>query len=230
MIKGIIFDLDDTLYDCTGSIKKRATLAASKAMASTLGIPFKKFWAKRKEFMKEDRTFWRVNKRLCHAFKIKGKRAQEAYKIADDLYYINPPIGNIKPYQGARPMLNRLSKKYTLGLVTFGHMETQQKKLEKLGLKKYFKYVGFDEYGKLELTKKECFEEFCKKLKMKPEEVIVVGDNPKNEIAIGNQMGMTSVRILAGSRKNFEPENDYQISDYKFKKITDVEKFVKKLS
>jgi FMN phosphatase YigB (HAD superfamily) len=230
MIKGIIFDLDDTLYDCTATVKKSATITASKAMAAVLGIPYQKFWAKRKEIMKDDPFFWSVNKKLCHAFKIKGKKAQKAYKAGNELYYIKPHVGAIKPFSGVKPMLGRLKKKYLLGLVTFGHIQLQQKKLKKLGIKNHFTYIGFDEYQKLGLTKKDCFKEFCKKLKMKPSEVLVVGDNLTNEIAIANKMGMTTIRILTGSRKKLQPKTDYEIPDYSFKKITHVEKFVKKLS
>lgn len=228
-IKGIIFDLDDTLYDCTGTVFAHITQYVSKETAKLLGLPAKKVFAAYKKILKQQPNFIKATQFLCHELGA-GAKAGAACKQAETIYFSTAGIKNLKPFPGVRTMLLRLRKKYKLGLVTFGGLERQNKKIDALKLRPYFNFIGVDQYGKLELTKKECFEDFLTKYRLKAEEVIGVGDKLSNEIRIANQLGMTTVRVLHGRYAQTEPADDYEIPDYTLTKAVEVEKLVRQLN
>lgn len=227
-IKGIIFDLDDTLYDCTGTVFAHIVQHVSGATAKILGLPAKKVFAAYKKILKKEPNFIKATHLLCHELDA-GAHAHTACAQAEKIYFSAVGIKNLKPFPGVRQMLARLRKKYKLGLVTFGGYERQNKKIDALKLRPLFPFIGVDQYSKLELTKKECFEDFLKKFSVKPDEVICIGDKPVDEIKIANQLGMTTVRVLHGRYAKIPPADDYEIPDYTVKKVTDAEKLVRKL-
>ena len=227
-IKGIIFDLDDTLYDCTGTVFAHIVQYVSKETAKLLGMPVKKVSAAYKKILKKEPKFIKATHFLCQELGA-GHHADAACKQAEKIYFSTVGIKNLKPFPGVRQMLGRLRKKYKLGLVTFGGYERQNKKIDALKLRALFQFIGVDQYSKLELTKKECFEDFLKKFGLNANEVICIGDKPMDEIKIANQLGMTTVRVQQGRYAKTAPDDDYEIPDYTVKKVTDAEKLVTKL-
>jgi HAD superfamily hydrolase (TIGR01509 family) len=96
---------------------------------------------------------------------------------------------------GDLDMLRELRQK--LFLVTSGFRRLQDSKINALGIRALFAEIRIDAIdepgprGKLRI-----FEEILKRDSFKPEEVIVVGDNPDSEIAAGNRLGMRTVQVL----------------------------------
>ena len=228
-LTGIIFDLDDTLYDSTGTVFARIVRQITRETAKQLGVPQKKVSAAYQQALKKEPSFMKATHQVCLLLAA-GKKAQAVCKNAEKVYYSTVGIKNLKPFQGVHQMLARLRKKYKLGLVTFGGFERQNKKIETLKLRKLFHFIGIDQYSKLELTKRECFEDFLKKLNLKAGTVICIGDKIENEIKIGNNLGMTTVRVLHGRYGNTKPRDDDEIPDYTVKKVTDVERLIRQLN
>jgi len=84
-----------------------------------------------------------------------------------------------------------------LFLVTSGFRRLQESKIDALGIRMLFTQItidAIDESGPK--GKARIFEEILKTKSLKPNEVIVVGDNPDSEIAAGNRLGMTTVQVL----------------------------------
>jgi FMN phosphatase YigB (HAD superfamily) len=84
-----------------------------------------------------------------------------------------------------------------LFLVTSGFRRLQESKVDALGIRKLFAEIRIDAIDEHESKGKAGhFEEILKSHSLKPEDVMVVGDNPDSEIAAGNRLGMKTVQIL----------------------------------
>lgn len=108
---------------------------------------------------------------------------EKADEIADYCYSV------AKDYtQKAQPVLEELSKKYPLVLVSnfYGNIESV---LKDFGLDKYFKKIV--ESAKVGIRKPDeaIFELGVKAIGLKPAEVLVVGDSMKNDILPAQKLG-----------------------------------------
>ena len=84
-----------------------------------------------------------------------------------------------------------------LYLVTSGFRRLQESKIKALGLDQVFAGIHVDAIDEADRKGKQgIFESILLTNKLKPEEVLVVGDNPDSEIEAGNRLGMKTVQIL----------------------------------
>jgi FMN phosphatase YigB (HAD superfamily) len=86
---------------------------------------------------------------------------------------------------------------FDLYLVTSGFRGLQESKVTALQIGDLFRGIEIDAIDESDRKGKQgIFESILKAGKLKPEEVIVVGDNPDSEIEAGNRLGMKTVQIL----------------------------------
>jgi putative hydrolase of the HAD superfamily len=106
----------------------------------------------------------------------------------------NPQIA---PYPGARDLLRRLRRGYSLGLVTDGRHDVQQRKMAALGLAEHFQAIVYsDELGRNAWKPSpRPFEEVLRRLSVTGQEAIYVADNPKKDFRGARRVGMGTVRI-----------------------------------
>jgi FMN phosphatase YigB (HAD superfamily) len=84
-----------------------------------------------------------------------------------------------------------------LYLVTSGFRRLQESKIKALDFEHLFTGVHVDAIDEsVRQGKQGIFESILDARQLKPEEVIVVGDNPDSEIDAGNRLGMKTVQIL----------------------------------
>jgi HAD superfamily hydrolase (TIGR01509 family) len=84
-----------------------------------------------------------------------------------------------------------------LFLVTSGFRRLQESKIKALGIAPIFSAVYVDAIDEPDRKgKQEIFAEILERYGLKPEETLVIGDNPDSEIAAGNRLGMPTVQIL----------------------------------
>ncbi|WNG15540.1 HAD family hydrolase [Cystobacter fuscus] len=98
-------------------------------------------------------------------------------------------------------------------LVTTGFRHLQESKIECLGIARYFDHIivdALDEPGRK--GKQAIFREFLEAHRLKPEEAVVLGDNPHSEIDAGNKLGIPTVQILRG-RKPAAPSASFHVED-----------------
>ena len=138
-IKAIIYDLDDTLYDCTNTLVDAARKRAAKAMIKD-GLP-----------LTEEQAY----KRIIETEKKYGKRANIFEKICDELN-IDRKIGekgldaynadiveDIKLFPDVLSTLNKLRGLKHI-LLTTGRKSRQKLKIKKLGIQNKFDYINFN--------------------------------------------------------------------------------------
>ena len=84
-----------------------------------------------------------------------------------------------------------------LYLVTSGFRRLQESKIKALNFEHLFAGIYIDAIDESDRKGKQgLFESILRAKQLKPEEVLVVGDNPDSEIEAGNKLGMKTIQIL----------------------------------
>ncbi len=208
-IKAFLFDLDDTLYDCTGQLVDSARHRAAAAMVRA-GLPLPEYEAYSKIIEVSDRFGPRTNvfDVLCEQYDIDLSVAEAGLAA-----YNTDSFEQIEPFPETIPMLTELGREYTLLLITTGVRRRQEWKIRQLGIEDFFDEVVVNdlETGK---PKDECFEYLLGKHRLKPENVICVGDRIHSEIKVANRLGIHTVRMLHGRYSSLSPKNELEEPDY----------------
>lgn len=177
-IKGVIFDLDDTLFPEKDYIK-----SGYKVVAEYLGdIKYAdKLW----NYFKEGKPA--IDELLRELDR------EEEKDMAVDLYRSHKP--DISPYPGVVEMIEKLkSKNIKLGVITDGRPEGQRNKLEALGLD-IKDVIITDELGGMQF-RKPCdiaFRIMACKWKLPFEQIVYIGDNLTKDFQAPQQLGIKFV-------------------------------------
>ncbi|MBN2052366.1 HAD hydrolase-like protein [Candidatus Woesearchaeota archaeon] len=205
MIKLIIFDLDNTLFDTYGQLGKNILEQMIHRMKKA-GLK-----KEHEEIMREKYPFlgFRI---LARELKLSAKLQEIGMSVYKDM-----DLSGIKPFDDIH-VLDELEQKKAL--VTSGTEEVQIKKIKILGIQHYFQDMVVDKSVSYE-GRVNIFSELMKKYKLKPSEVLVIGDLPQVELAAGKSIGMVAVQIIR--RDNvLKGEADYRIKDfYELKSIVE---------
>ena len=121
--------------------------------------------------------------------KVKKKTMEKMQKELDEIY-----LNSIELIKGARKVLNILSKKYTLVLVSDTMNRRVRKILKRFKLEKFFDRIITPEmYGK----KKNLFplKKIIKLYKIKPNEMVVVGDSKENDVIPAQKIGASYIKV-----------------------------------
>jgi uncharacterized cofD-like protein len=214
-MKAIIFDLDDTLYDCTGSLLEASRRRAAKVMVKA-GLPRteEEAYLMQKELSEKYGPYYLVFNEMAKKFGCNNKFVDSALKA-----YNSNEVSDIKLFPDVIPTLKKLAlEKYKLFLLTTGIHERQQKKIKLLKLKPYFDEIIINDQ-EVGLLMEDCFEEIVKKYALNSGDVVVVGDRVRAELRIAKSMGMATVQMLHGRFKIESASDDSNKPDYKIKQI-----------
>ncbi len=230
MIKGVLFDLDDTLYD-SSSFANRARNEAIKRMIDA-GLNTTE--EKAKEILKKIiyQKGSNYNKHFDDLVKAVMGRYDPKIITMGIITYHNVKFALLRPYPETIKTLIQLKKmNLKLGVLTDGLTIKQWEKLIRLGIADFFDVViTSEEYG-LGKPNLEFYEYALKKMDLKPEEVVYVGDRVDRDIIPSIEIGMYPIRIKLGKYKDANIEGDN--NKYKFDEIDnlyDVVKIVKNIN
>jgi len=217
-IRAVIFDLDDTLYDCSGQLVEGARRRAAAAMVEA-GLPCSEEEAYNiqidleKQFGPKFDVFERI------ADKYGAHRSMVSVALAA---YNSDEVGDIRPFPGVREVLADLrSEGYRLFIVTTGVYARQLKKIERLGLQNLFDEIVINDADK-GLPLHVCYQQLLEKFHIAPEETVVVGDRIYAEIKVGNIQNMTTVQFLHGRFRDISAKSDLEIPDYRVRSINEL--------
>ena len=93
-------------------------------------------------------------------------------------------------FQGTIEILEYLSAKYKLHIITNGFEEVQHLKLQNSGIKKYFSTITTSEEVGLKKPNPVIFETALLKASVKPQHAIMIGDSFEADIAGAKKIGM----------------------------------------
>lgn len=202
-IKGVIFDLDDTLYS-----EKEYIESGFRAVSAYLGGGY-------------ERKLWQLfveGKQPIDCL-LREIRRENEKDILLSVYREHTP--EIHLYEGVEKLINYLKEKgIKIGIITDGRPNGQKKKLEALGLTHLVDDIIItDELGGPQF-RKPCdiaFRILQTKWRMSPRDIVYVGDNLKKDFQAPKQLGMHSILFQneKGLYKNAETVSEVTITDIK---------------
>ncbi|ABR54159.1 HAD superfamily (subfamily IA) hydrolase, TIGR02253 [Methanococcus vannielii SB] len=224
MIRGVLFDLDDTLYN-SSSFANRARKEALRAMIDA-GL---------------DSTEENAQKVLNKIIDQKGSNygmhfndlVKDIMGVHDPkiitmgiITYHNVKFALLRPYSDTiKTLVDLRTMGLKLGILTDGVTIKQWEKLIRLGIHPLFDEVVTSEEFGLGKPNTEFFNYGLKKLKLNPEEVVYVGDRVDRDIIPAKSVGIRTVRILQGKYSSVCDET----SDYTIKNISELSNVIKKM-
>ncbi len=120
-------------------------------------------------------------------------------------------------YDGARQVLDDLKQTYRLAAVSDGQYLWAEPEMRRVGLEDDFEFVIVS--GKYGYRKpdKRMYQKALKKMRLKPEEVIFVGNDMYRDVYGAHEAGMKTVFFKSnqGDHKSYGVEADYIIYDFK---------------
>ena len=214
-IKAVIFDLDDTLYDCSGSLIDASRSRAAKALVEA-GLPCteEEVYQLQKELTEKYGPYYHVFNEIVNKYNANSKLVTIAYKA-----YNSSEVSEIKPFPYVISTLKELKEKgYNLFLLTVGVHERQEKKINILGLKPYLDEIVISDQ-EIGLPMEDCMRDLIERHNINFREAVMVGDRVREELRIAKSLGMTTIQMLHGRFKNEPAVNDCDKPDYKIKRI-----------
>ena len=224
VIRCVILDLDDTLYDCLSQRVPVAHRHAAQAMVEAgINADAEAVYRARMRAFRIDPMLRYIDAEVTRHF---GAENPEAISLAAREAYFNCPVGKLKLFPDSLPLLRSLAKRGVRNfIVSFGEPRIQRAKVKSLGLDREpsVEKIYYADRGNV-LTKEAAFRKIQKKTRLKPEEILVVGDRPAREIRAGRELGMHTVRLRHGEFKAQMPAGPEEESDYVIRNIADVRK------
>ncbi len=224
VIRCVIFDLDDTLYDCFGQRVKPAHRHAAVAMVKAgLHASAEAAYRARMKAFQENPMLRHIDAVVTARYG--GGDPETVSEAARDAYF-TCPVGKLTLFAGTMPLLRFLhARGVKCFVVSFGEPKIQKAKVRSLGLDRTpaIDRIFYADRQNL-LTKEGAFRQIQKELGLKSDEMLVVGDRAMSEIRAGNELGMHTVRLRRGEFVSQEPQGKVEQADYTVKGISDVKK------
>lgn len=224
MIKGIVFDLDHTLFDRYKTFEE---------------ISYKLFEDYKDNLLVGREKFYEI---MCEADMKKnhyGWKEEDAYaresgifkEIPKPMSYAEALTGYFHSfavkYDFVDELLIKLRKKYAVALITNGPSDRQRAKLRLLGFEDKFDFIYIS--GEHGIHKPEVypFEYTAKKLGISPSELLYVGDHPVNDVDASRRAGYTPVWVKTIPEWQFD---ELARAEYEVDSVKSLPEILKKLS
>jgi len=205
MIKGLIFDVDETLVYYEGYDLKRWYEEVGRPAMEKIGVVLDWDTFRRivrgelsrtyvERFGVDHVEFWKAMDRANRAYRERLLRE-----------------GRIKPFPDVEALkeLRRLGLK--LAAVSNASQDNTELVLKAFGLDEYFDVILGKDYGYLDGVKPNPYliKKALKALNLRPEEVLIVGDS-SNDVLAGKNAGIKTVNVVRFERV---PGADYYVND-----------------
>ncbi|OGP94908.1 MAG: hypothetical protein A2157_01590 [Deltaproteobacteria bacterium RBG_16_47_11] len=127
-------------------------------------------------------------------------------------------------FQGVYEVLASLVKKYELALISDAQWTFAEPEMAMLGLTRFFKFRILSSRFGFKKPDVRLFDMAMKKLMIKPEESVYIGDNPPKDLVGAKKAGMTFILF----RSEFKPYNDFQ-PDRQFNDYSELSNIVEEM-
>ncbi len=236
MLKAVLFDLDNTLYDYDAAHKvaMKSVVREMQKHHSISGTDFMKlFDMSRKEIHRElSGTASAHNRILYFQRTVEKTHANLEPDIVLALYdaYWNTLLKNIRLRKNAIDVLkfcrdNGIKTAIVSDLTT----KIQLRKIKKLGISRYIDVLVTSEEAGSEKPHAIMFLLTLNKLGVAPHDSVMVGDNAVADIEGANFVGLTTVLLKKGVLAR-GPKEDYQKPDYTISSISKLIGVIEKLN
>lgn len=197
-VSAIIFDLDDTLFDTHNTLTPLANEEACQAMiAAGLDANLAECLQTKEQLQKEhprQDIFSLLAKHFGQKVDSSLKDEEFLANLGRHTFYSREIEEDIKPFAGVIPLLAFLKNHAMLFLVTSGEEKTQQKKIDKLKIKKFFNKIYFVNHleGQRKLGAFQKIQQFTH---FSSQAILCVGDRIDREITDAQKLGFHTCLI-----------------------------------
>lgn len=202
MIKTVLFDLDDTLFD------------HRHASREGLRSVWKRYTCFQEMTLEElEKEHSQMLEQIHFSHVLFGKMTiEEARAERFKLIFLNRGIEvdfntannaaeiyrmayqkNRRKTEGSEELLKYFKKQYNIGIITNNLISEQEEKLEYLGLSSYIDIMITSEEARVPKPDPQIFNLTLKKFNAKPDEVIMIGDSWEHDILGAHNMGIKSI-------------------------------------
>ena len=221
LITTVIFDLDDTLYDCFGQRVQAAHFHAAAALAAA-GVPasVEEIFRVRLQAFGEDPLLTHIDERVCEHFGVPLPERNKLVRASRHAFF-TLPVDKLTLFPGSLPVLRALKERgLRVFVVSFGDPDTQRAKVAALGLDREpsIDRVFYADTAHL-LTKEAIFRSILRNAESDAGRVLVVGDRPSSEIKSGKALGMHTVRLRGGEFAHLKVQGPEEQADFEISKI-----------
>lgn len=191
-IKFLCFDVDGTLYRNVPEVWNAIQAQIHQFVAMS------KNWS----ISKTKEEFERRYRELGSSTKVLESFGLEAKKFFTDAFVNIDFRKYIKPDKRLFNLINRLKKKYTVGILSNGGMDSVTRKLLAVGLnpKQFFPFLTTYEFGALK-PDPATFLAVIEKAGVKPEEAVYIGDREETDVEGAHSVGMRAILVWRKSEK-----------------------------
>lgn len=222
LIRCVIFDLDDTLFDSLGQRVRPAHRHAAEAMVRAgLNTTVEAAYRARIRAFRRDPMLRHIDPAVWSEFG--GGDCDAVCRAARDAYF-KCPVGELKLFRGVLPLLRFLhSRGVRVYIVSFGEPEIQRAKVRALGLEGHpgIDQIYYADRDQL-LTKEAAFAMIQQQLQLPACEMLIVGDRPMREIRAGKELGMHTVRLRHGEFASQKPRGPEEEPDYEVRHVSEI--------
>jgi len=211
MIKMIYFDLDHTLWDFENNSKSALKLVYNKYQNILNSITTETFIA----------TYQKINTQLWDSYRKKEISQEELKLLRFELtlkalgiecnemlikeindFYLATLSKQEMLIEGAKDILDYLSGKYNLGILTNGFRKTQVAKLNSSGIDKYFQVLVSSEDIGFPKPDEKIFSYAQKISGYSKEKIAYIGDDLENDILPAIKFGMNAIWFKNNNQLN----------------------------
>lgn len=213
----LVFDLDDTLYPEITYVRSGFN-QVSIFLNNNFGLDKESTYFKMLDLLKKNGRGHIFNSIL----QIHGIHTQKNLLKCISIYRKHSPEINL--YKDAQRCINKF-KDYKKFIITDGNIVVQRKKIISLKLTEHFeKIIPTYQYG-LSFSKPstKCFKKILNYEKIKPYDMVYIGDNPHKDFINIKKIGINTVRVKRGAYKNIVLDNNHE-ADYTIKNLDQISK------
>lgn len=209
-MNAVLFDMDNTILDRTGSLRDFARWQARGMLRPE--VDDADLFAERFIELDDNGAVWkdRVYASLLAEFSITGWTIDELVTS-----YLLCFCGFCKPLPGATDAVKAIKRSgYRTAIVTNGKYPFQARNFGALGLSAWFDAVVVSEAVSIRKPDERIFRAACERLGVHPSDVVFVGDNPVADIQGANGVGMYTIYVPGHFGETCQ-EADAVLRDYR---------------
>jgi HAD superfamily hydrolase (TIGR01549 family) len=202
MIKAILFDLDDTLFDHRHS-SREGLRSVWKRYTCFQEMTLDEFELEHRGMLEKIH----LSQVLVGKLSLEEARAErfrhlflnrnvevdfDTSRNAAEIFR-NSFEKNFRRIKGAEELLKALKKNYKIGIITNNFINEQENKLKQIGLISYIDHMITSEEIGVAKPHPLLFSTACERLGASPDTAVMIGDSWDNDIAGANAVGMKCI-------------------------------------
>ncbi|MBN8585852.1 MAG: HAD family hydrolase [Ignavibacteria bacterium] len=202
MIKNVIFDFDDTLFDHRHS-SREGLRAVWKRYTCFHEMTLEQLELEHSEILEQIHfshvLFGKMTIDEARAERFKflflNRGIEIDFNTAENAaeIYRNAYLKNRRRTEGAEEILKLLKKNFKIGIITNNLISEQEEKLDHLGLRKYIDLMITSEEARVPKPDVQIFNLTLTKLAARPEETVMIGDSWEHDIMGAYNAGMKCI-------------------------------------